>query len=142
MYEKLRKLNLKRRFSLRTALMASLTLALLVSATVFMTVSASDDVTPSDVSPTSQPTSQHMNRQAAKISPTDVSASDGIMGVNNVSPIDTCSDPETLGEPVVTMTTAKAVGESLEGMLSFEIAGNNVFVDYGDNKPECLCRLR
>ena len=54
MYEKLRKLNLKRRFSLRTALMASLTLALLVLATVFMTVSASDDVTPSDVSPAVQ----------------------------------------------------------------------------------------
>ena len=135
MYEKLRKLNLKRRFSLRTALMASLTLALLVLATVFMTVSASDDVTPSDVSPTSASASYRIGGHSRKVSPTDVSASDGIMGVNNVSPIDTCSDPETLGEPVVTMTTAKAVGESLEGMLSFEIAGNNVFVDYGDNKP-------
>ena len=89
MYEKLRKLNLKRRFSLRTALMASLTLALLVSATVFMTVSASDDVTPSDVSPTSASASYRIGGHSRKVSPTDVSASDGIMGVNNVSPIDT-----------------------------------------------------
>ena len=53
------------------------------------------------------------------------------MGVNNVSPIDTCSDPETLGEPVITMTTAKNNGEE----LNLSITGESVYVDYGDGAP-------
>lgn len=53
MLAKFKKLNLRSRFTLRTALTAALTIALVVSATVFMAVSAANNVTPSDVSPSS-----------------------------------------------------------------------------------------
>ena len=49
------------------------------------------------------------------MSPTDVSASDEVVFAETVSLKDTFNDPANLGEPVITMTTEKAVGEELFG---------------------------
>lgn len=158
MYEKLRKLNLKRRFSLRAALMASLTLALLVSATVFMTVSASDDVTPTDmadateaaeaaeatdaaevteaadVSPTSFPSGRHTTghsvSRSEKVSPTDVSASDNVVFAGGAFSKDTGVDPAILGDPVITMTSDRESCYIYDGEIW--VLGRNVMIDYGD----------
>ena len=100
----------KRKFTLRTALVTAATLALIASATVFMAVSAADEVSPSDVSPA--------DSRSASVSVV-------------VSPTQTNEAPDSLGAPVITMTTAKSKGET----LNLDITGNNVFIDYGDGNP-------
>ena len=140
MLAKFKKLNLKRRFTLRTALTAAASFALVVSATVFMTASAADNVSPSDVSPTSHPTGYHSGAHSASVSSTDVSASDEVVFTEDVTPKDTIVDPANLGEPVITMTTEKNDGEELFGSYmwsqhDFTITGQNVYVDYGDGNP-------
>ena len=102
--------KLKRKFTLRTALVTAATLALISSAAVFMAVSAADEVSPGDVSPAD-------------------SLRASVSGV--VSPTQTNEAPESLGDPVITMTTAKGEGET----LNLDITGNNVFIDYGDGNP-------
>ncbi len=66
--------ELKRKFTLRTALTAALTLALVASATVFMAASAAENVTPSDVSGGDMPKSSasHTEMSLTDVSPTDL----------------------------------------------------------------------
>ena len=66
--------ELKRKFTLRTALLTALTVTLITSAAVFIAVSAAESVTPSDVSPTSA-TADHTPRQNPAV-PQNVSSSD------------------------------------------------------------------
>ena len=72
------------------------------------------------------------------MSPTDVSASDEVVFAETVSLKDTFNDPANLGEPVITMTTEKAVGEELfgsymcnqlafSGLIDFRLTGYDDF---------------
>lgn len=110
--------NKKRLFRLRTALLTVLTVALIASAAAFLGASAAESVSPSDVS--GSDVTRH-------ISETDVSPSDK-SGMKKVlwsrlagffAPLFTSEAPQNLGDPVITMTTGKAVGE----MLNLEITG-------------------
>ncbi len=113
--------KIKRKFTLRTALMTAVTLALVASAAVFIGANAAENVTPSDVSPTRPPSGHHAGGKSVTVTRTDVSYSD-------VSAKLTYNAPEDLGDPVITMTTAKTEGET----LNLAINGDNVFIDYGD----------
>lgn len=116
--------KIKRKFTLRTALMTTVTLALVASAAVFIGANAAENVTPSDVSPTRPPSSHHAGSKSVTVTRTDVSYSD-------VSAKLTYNAPEDLGDPVITMTTSKGTGNAFD----LEITGNNVYVDYGDGIP-------
>ena len=106
--------NLKRKFTLRTAMLIALSAALIASAAIFMGVNAAeDDVSSSDMS-----------------SLTEVSSS-SVLVTRDVKPITTNEAPDNLGEPVITMTTAKEIGEE----FNLDISGDNVYVDYGDGDP-------
>ena len=147
--------ELKRKFTLRTAQLTALTVTLITSAAVFIAVSAAESVTPSDVSPTSA-TADHTPRQnpavpqnvsSSDVSPSDLPDEDAlpdgtetVRGHLVLPPRTFDNAPDNLGDPVITMTTTKAVGEALFGSYhcdnpDFYVAGENLYVDYGDGTP-------
>ena len=107
--------KLKRKFTLRTAVLTAATIALLVSATVFMAVGAEGEVTPSDVSPTAPPSVHDGGGKTVSCS---------------VSPTEMLEPAQNLGEPVITMTTDLSIGESIH----LGITGTGIFVSLGDEE--------
>ena len=108
--------ELKRLFTLRTALLTAAVAALFASAAVLMAVSAADEVSPSDMSKS------------------DV-IDNKVITDSGIEPILTNEPPENLGEPVITMTTAKAEGETMNLYIRGQNMYEDLYVDYGDGNP-------
>ena len=141
--------KLKRSFTMRTVFLAVATVALLTSTAIFMSVGAAGEVTPSDLTADAPSAESGTESEAVvdepsayepegsgekvKVTPSDLKADASVSRI--VSPSEmldpVSSDISDLGDPVATMTTAKATGST----ISLSITGTDVYIDYGGRTP-------